>query len=89
MTSRAHARTFCIEPMASPTPIHCPICGKENDYFAEPLGPFCSARCKMIDLGRWFGEEYRVSEPLRPDHFAEAEDAELDPRGRDSRESDD
>jgi len=26
--------------------------------------PFCSDRCKMIDLGRWFNEEYRVSEPL-------------------------
>ncbi len=25
----------------------------------------------MVDLGRWLGEEYRVSEPLRPDHFDE------------------
>lgn len=37
------------------------------------MGPFCSTRCKLIDLGKWFGEEYRVSEPLRPDHFAEFE----------------
>jgi endogenous inhibitor of DNA gyrase (YacG/DUF329 family) len=28
----------------------------------------------MIDLGKWFGEEYRISEPLRPDHFLELED---------------
>jgi endogenous inhibitor of DNA gyrase (YacG/DUF329 family) len=40
------------------------------------MGPFCSARCKMIDLGKWMGEEYRVSEPLRPDHFAEFEGIE-------------
>ena len=49
-----------------------------TDFFADPLGPFCSQRCKMIDLGKWLGEEYRVSEPLRPDHFMEME-RELDP----------
>ena len=39
----------------------------------------------MIDLGKWLGEEYRVTEPLRPDHFAEfenLEDEDLDqPKG--------
>jgi endogenous inhibitor of DNA gyrase (YacG/DUF329 family) len=67
--------------MAKSTRPACPICGKENDYFAPPLGSFCSDRCKLIDLGKWLGEEYRVSEPLRPDHFAEDEDvpeADLD-----------
>ena len=60
--------------------IPCAICGKPSEYFAEPTGPFCSNRCKLIDLGKWLGEEYRVSEPLRPDHFAEFEqlDGELD-----------
>ena len=61
--------------MAKSTRIHCPICNRENDYFADPLGPFCSARCKLIDLGKWLGEEYRISEPLRPDHFAGDEEA--------------
>jgi hypothetical protein len=28
----------------------------------------------MVDLGKWLGEEYRVSEPLRPDHFAAYEE---------------
>lgn len=60
--------------MAKSTRLNCPICGKENDYFADPLGPFCSGRCKLVDLGKWLGEEYRVSEPLRPDHFAGFED---------------
>lgn len=54
--------------------IKCPICGKENDFFAEPMGPFCSSRCKLIDLGRWLGEDYRISEPLRPEHFAQFEE---------------
>lgn len=35
----------------------CPICGKP--VVAEHR-PFCSARCKQVDLGRWFGERYSV-----------------------------
>ena len=54
--------------------IQCATCGKETEFFTEPLGPFCSERCKTIDLGKWLGEEYRVSEPLRPDHFLEFEE---------------
>ena len=27
----------------------------------NPTFPFCSDRCRRIDLGRWFGEEYRVA----------------------------
>lgn len=54
--------------------IKCATCGKETEFFTEPLGPFCSERCKTIDLGKWLGEEYRVSEPLRPDHFLEFEE---------------
>ena len=26
----------------------------------NPFRPFCSERCKLIDLGRWLGEQYRV-----------------------------
>lgn len=61
---------------AKKTAIPCAICGRMTDYFTEPTGPFCSKRCQMVDLGRWFGEDYRISEPLRPDHFAEFEDGE-------------
>ena len=56
------------------TLIKCPICGAQNDFFADPLGPFCSKRCKMVDLGKWFGEEYRISEPLRPEHLEQYEE---------------
>ncbi len=54
--------------------IKCPICGRENDFFAEPLGPFCSKRCKLVDLGKWLGEDYRISEPLRPDQLEDYEE---------------
>jgi uncharacterized protein len=57
--------------MSTKRTIHCSICGRETEFFAEPLGPFCSNRCKTIDLGKWLGEEYQVSEPLRPEHFEE------------------
>jgi uncharacterized protein len=54
--------------------IQCPICKKSVDFLADPQGPFCSSRCKMVDLGKWLGEEYLISEPLRPEHFASFED---------------
>ena len=62
-----------IFPVPKPARIKCPICGKENDFFADPVGPFCSNRCRLVDLGKWFNEDYKVSEPLRPEHFAEYE----------------
>ena len=69
-------------PAQKPT-TKCPICGKPAD-FNTPASPFCSARCKMIDLGKWLGEDYRISEPLRPDHFTEFE--EMSGEGLDSTE---
>ena len=58
--------------------IKCPTCWKSGDWFAGPYGPFCSKRCKLIDLGKWFGEEHAISEPLRPEHFRELEELAAD-----------
>ena len=56
--------------MPSPeSQVRCPTCRKKGDWFAGPYGPFCSHRCKLIDLGKWLGEEQVISEPLRPEHF--------------------
>ena len=52
----------------------CPTCKKEGAWFDGTFGPFCSERCKLVDLGKWFGEENKISEPLRPDHFRGYED---------------
>jgi endogenous inhibitor of DNA gyrase (YacG/DUF329 family) len=35
--------------------------------------PFCSTRCKMIDLGNWLNEAYRISEPIRQEEDDERE----------------
>ncbi len=63
--------------MAKLKRIKCPTCKREGDWFSGAYGPFCSKRCKMVDLGKWFGEENAISEPLRPDHLEEF--AELPP----------
>lgn len=38
----------------------CPHCKKKIHSKKNPYRPFCSERCKMIDLGKWLDEEYRV-----------------------------
>ena len=59
--------------MNSP-PVPCPTCKKTGHWFKAKYGPFCSHRCKLIDLGSWLSEENRISEPLRPDHLLAYED---------------
>ncbi len=60
--------------MSVPRSVKCPTCQKTGDWFATPFGPFCSKRCKLVDLGQWFSEENKISEPLRPEHFASFEE---------------
>lgn len=38
----------------------CPSCGKPVQWQDNPHRPFCSERCKLLDLGKWVSEEYRV-----------------------------
>jgi uncharacterized protein len=38
--------------------INCPICKKTFDSEQSTSMPFCSERCKQIDLGRWLDERY-------------------------------
>lgn len=53
--------------------VKCPTCKKQGEWFSTLYGPFCSNRCKLVDLGQWFSEENKISEPLRPEHFGEYE----------------
>jgi hypothetical protein len=44
------------------TEISCPTCGKENTWQPENKDrPFCSPRCKLIDLGEWAHEGRRIA----------------------------
>ena len=63
----------------------CPTCGRayEPSEATAPFRPFCSARCRAADLGKWLDGGYRIASPLNDD-LDEAErvrpdDAEGDP----------
>jgi hypothetical protein len=39
--------------------LKCPTCKKEVVYSQEnPFRPFCSEKCRLVDLGQWFEEDY-------------------------------
>ncbi|HOA50919.1 MAG: DNA gyrase inhibitor YacG [Thermogutta sp.] len=40
--------------------IRCPVCGRMFDPETTEAMPFCSRRCRIIDLGRWLGEQYAI-----------------------------
>lgn len=42
------------------TEIKCPQCRVPVAWQGNPHRPFCSERCRMIDLGQWADESYRV-----------------------------
>ncbi|GHU09994.1 DNA gyrase inhibitor YacG [Betaproteobacteria bacterium] len=45
----------------APQQVPCPQCGKRSAWNpANPWRPFCSERCKLVDLGAWANEAYKV-----------------------------
>lgn len=52
--------------MSKELKVKCPECSKEFNYYSSEYRPFCSEKCKMVDLGMWLTENYTVSstEPL-------------------------
>ena len=57
----------------------CPICDRKmhGASTAEwPQFPFCSPKCKLIDLGRWLGEGYRVPVEASEEEEEPAEEEE-------------
>jgi endogenous inhibitor of DNA gyrase (YacG/DUF329 family) len=47
--------------------MRCSICEKQFDPEKSTAMPFCSARCKQIDLGRWLKEDYGLPAPPSED----------------------
>jgi len=48
--------------------VRCPSCGGDSVYSPRnPYRPFCSERCKGIDLGAWAAEDFRVPGETPPD----------------------
>jgi hypothetical protein len=50
--------------------VRCPSCRTEVAWEGNPFRPFCSERCRDVDLGAWLTERYRI-----PDADATASDA--------------
>ena len=54
-----------------PAVVNCPTCGKKVEWIEQnKFRPFCSERCKQIDLGAWADEKYAipvVKQPEDPD----------------------
>ena len=44
----------------------CPTCGGPTPWSDNPHRPFCSLTCRLIDLGGWLDERYRIASP-RPE----------------------
>jgi len=55
--------------------LRCPICKKEVALDNLNM-PFCSDRCRIIDLGNWASEKYVISTPTRQNEFEEFEESE-------------
>jgi endogenous inhibitor of DNA gyrase (YacG/DUF329 family) len=48
--------------------INCPRCGKKTFWENNPSRPFCSEKCRLIDLGCWANEDYTFAGGKAPRH---------------------
>jgi endogenous inhibitor of DNA gyrase (YacG/DUF329 family) len=52
-----------VQPLKKAKIVLCPTCGNASEYSpANPWRPFCRERCKLIDMGAWASESYRIPE---------------------------
>jgi endogenous inhibitor of DNA gyrase (YacG/DUF329 family) len=57
--------------------VRCPVCDREMEGAGRsewPDAPFCSARCRLIDLGRWLGERYVIRPEKETEDPAQSDD---------------
>jgi len=57
-----------------PTFVNCPTCRRQIDWSKSDFRPFCSERCRLIDLGAWLSEQHLIA----GDAAAEGENPGLD-----------
>jgi uncharacterized protein len=78
----ASALDLAILELSEPL-MRCPTCKKPVD--ATPRNqfrPFCSERCRMVDLGTWAAEEYRVAGGKAEDDSEHPDDRRKDPSAK-------
>ena len=69
----------------SPPRVKCPTCGREIEWSpASPYRPFCSERCRLIDLGAWLSEKRAIpGDPVPGDSGAPGDDEPPDSSRKD------
>lgn len=66
---------YLSSPMAQKEIIvTCPHCKKKFNYYESDFRPFCSERCRLVDLGLWLDEGYRI--PVAPEEIEDEEKSE-------------
>ena len=63
------------------TTVSCPTCQRPVEWSeASPFRPFCSERCRLIDLGAWMTEKHAIpGEEISPDGVEPSQDESDDP----------
>ncbi|MBP9673559.1 MAG: DNA gyrase inhibitor YacG [Bacteriovoracaceae bacterium] len=56
--------------------VKCPYCKKQFEYKSSKYRPFCSERCKMVDLGHWLEESYQI--PLEKSEESEDQEKQIE-----------
>ena len=62
--------------------VACPVCRRPVRWEDPPRGPFCSERCRLVDLGAWAEGRYAVPGPPVPDEERPAGRGEPDEPGK-------
>ena len=69
-----------MKPKHTPRTVACPACGKPAAFGPEnEWRPFCSERCRLVDLGSWATESYRIAQ-TRPDEADEGDPDDAESR---------
>ncbi|MBK7706049.1 MAG: DNA gyrase inhibitor YacG [Acidobacteria bacterium] len=67
--------------------VTCPTCGKRIEYDGNEFRPFCTERCKLLDLGAWADEEFAIptQETALSEQDVEQIERALEERGKELR----
>ncbi len=57
--------------------IKCPTCRQKTDWLNNPFRPFCSERCKLVDLGAWASEKFVIEGKLDDEADNDASEKEI------------
>jgi uncharacterized protein len=64
-----------------PATVKCPTCGRAVAWTAQsPYRPFCSERCRLVDLGAWFSEQRSIPDETPAEEWDAADDPDASPK---------